>query len=137
MSDQEQQPSEEEIEAYYAQLREAPIGELLMQCVGMLAAGAEAKLGRPDARPLIDGMAALVQLGGSAFGESTEQLTQAVAQLQMAQVQVERQMAAQAGGTPADGSAAAAPQAGPAAQAPAAPTPPQPNPVDKLWIPGR
>ncbi|HUG85704.1 MAG TPA: hypothetical protein VMM13_14155, partial [Euzebya sp.] len=95
MSDQTGQPTEEEIEAYYAQLREAPVGDLLMQCIGMLAAGAEAKLGRSDARTLIDSMAAMVQLGGGQLGDAAEQLKGAVAQLQTAQVQMERQMTGQ------------------------------------------
>lgn len=136
------QPTQEEIEAYYAQLREAPVEDLLMQCIGMLAAGAEAKLGRPDARTLIDAMAGLVQVGDGQLGEATEQLKAAVAQLQMAQVQVERQMQAQAGGAEGDDEGASAadgqdtpPQASPppAAQPSAA----QPKPTDKLWLPGR
>jgi Sec-independent protein translocase protein TatA len=136
------EPSQEEIEAYYAQLREAPVGDLLMQCVGMLAAGAEAKLGLPEARTLIDSMAAVVQIGEGHLGEAAEQLKGAVAQLQMAQVQVEKQLQAQQEGEGAsdadDPTAQAAP---PQAAPPQAPAPqaaqPQKNPTDKLWLPGR
>lgn len=143
MSDHMGEPTQEEFEAYYAQLREAPVGELLMQCIGMLAAGAEAKLGRADARTLIDGMGALVQIGEAHLGDALEQLKAAVAQLQMGQVHVERQIAQQEGGAP---SAQAAPptsrqpgqpQPGQAQPGQQPPDPPQPSAADKLWIPGR
>ncbi|CAN5435749.1 hypothetical protein BH23ACT9_BH23ACT9_20860 [soil metagenome] len=135
------QPTEEEIEAYYAQLREAPVGDLLMQCVGMLAAGAEAKLGRPDARTLIDSMAAIVQVGEPHLGEAIDQLKSAVSQLQMAQVQVEKQLA-QAGQGEGEGEATSPPPAAeqqPQGQQPPAQQPqaPKANPTDKLWLPGR
>ena len=146
MSDHMGEPTQEEIEAYYAQLREAPVGDLLMQCIGMLAAGAEAKLGRMDARTLIDGMGALVQIGAPHLGEATDQLEAAVAQLQMGQVHVERQIAEQQGGAApvAPAADAAQPPTAPAAppqpgQAPAPQPsqPAQPSAADKLWIPGR
>ena len=145
MSDPTGQPTEEEIEAYYAQLREAPLHELLIQAIGMLAGGAEAKLGRPDARVLIDAMGALVQIGGGQLGEAEGQLQSAVAQLQMAQVQVEKQATGagetgQAAEAP-EGPPPAAPPPGPQAAAPpsaAAPrTAEDPKQTDKLWIPGR
>ncbi|MGI9018830.1 MAG: hypothetical protein ACR2HR_17290 [Euzebya sp.] len=138
MSDPSEQPTEEEIEAYYAQLREAPVGDLLMQCVGMLAAGAEAKLGRVDARVLIDSMASLVTLGEAQLGEAAEQLQDAVGQLQMAQVQLERQgTATQTEGEPGSAAQPAATAAQPTEPPPSsAPTSQKPA-TDKLWIPGR
>lgn len=143
MSDPSAQPTQEQIEAYYAQLREASTPELVMQAVGMLAAGAEAKLGRPDARPLIDAMAAVVQAAEGQLGDAAEQLKSAVSQLQMAQVQVERKGAA--GGTDdaaaAEGTGDAAGQPAPTTQPgqpqPGQPQPGQPKQTDKLWIPGR
>lgn len=132
-----QQPSQEEIEAYYAEMREAPIGEILMQCIGLLAGAAEAKLGRRDARVAIDAMAAVTQIGEPHLGEVTQQLRDAVGQLQMAQVQVEKQLLDEAEG-------GAQPGAGqpPTPQAAAQPAPPQPSPAQapqtsKLWVPGR
>jgi hypothetical protein len=136
------QPTQEEIEAYYAELREAPMGEVLMQCIGMLAEVAQVKLGRRDARLAIDGMAALAKIGEGHLGEASEQLAAAVAQLQMAQVQLERQMAGE-GGEPADEAAptSAPPTGAPAAGQPAAGQPaagqPAQKATDKLWIPGR
>ena len=41
-----QQPSQEELEAYYAQMREAPIGEILMQCIELLAGEGSALIRR-------------------------------------------------------------------------------------------
>ncbi len=143
------QPTQEEIEAYYAQMREAPIGEILMQCIGLLAGAAEAKLGRRDARTAIDAMAAMVQLGEGHLGEVAEQLQEAVAQLQVAQVQVEKQMQAEGAGTgeAAPGDTAGDPQPEPAAQtppsqsplsqSPPSQTPPAEPQTSKLWTPGR
>ncbi|MEE8603449.1 hypothetical protein [Euzebya tangerina] len=152
MSDPTAQPTQEEIEAYYAQLREAPLHELLVQAIGMLATGAEAKLGRPDARILIDSMGALVQIGAGKLGEAEGQLQTAVAQLQMAQVQVEQQMAKEGASSEgddgsADPSSAAAsadrttdssttPPASPLQQ-PSSPPAAEKKQTDKLWIPGR
>ncbi len=142
-----QQPTQEEIEAYYAQMREAPIGEILMQCIGLLAGAAEAKLGRSDARTAIDAMAAVVQIGEGHLGEVSAQLKDAVGQLQMAQVQVEKQIAAEQGGAPAeDASNEQAPSTQPSAdqpQQPSAPQAPQQQApqqapqTSKLWTPGR
>lgn len=137
------QPTQEEIEAYYAQLREAPMGEVLMQCIGMLAGAAEAKLGRSDARAAIDGMAALTQIGQPHLGDTAEQLQGAVAQLQMAQVQLERQMAAQGAGQ-GEGQEGdqprpqqPQPQQPQRPSQPQAPQQPQQKATDRLWIPGR
>ncbi|WP_370324259.1 hypothetical protein [Euzebya sp.] len=138
------QPTQEEIEAYYAQLREAPAGDLLMQCVGMLASGAEAKLGRGDARLLIDALAAMVGAAEPHLGSGVEQLKTAVSQLQMAQVQLERQQAS-GGEQPAEGEGTSTPPPGQASggqassgPAPGGPAPGgQPKQTDKLWIPGR
>jgi hypothetical protein len=135
MSDLTGQPTEAEIEAYFAQLREAPVGELLMQCIGMLAGAAEAKLGRKDARPAIDGMAALAQIGAPHLGEqAAAQLEAAVARLQMAQVQLERH--APQDEQPEQPGQAEQPEQASAPEEAAEPAE-QPRQTDKLWIPGR
>jgi hypothetical protein len=129
MSEAMDQPTQEEIEAYFAQLREAPIGEVLMQCIDVLAATAQAKLGRRDARAAIDGLAALAQIGEPHLGEAAAPLKNAVAQLQMAQVQLERRETGTA-------TAAADTAAEPEDPAPAA-SDASPKATDKLWLPGR
>lgn len=125
------QPSQEEIEAYMAQLRQAPVQDLLLQAFSVLGTGAEVKLGLPDARILIDAMDALVGVAAPTLGEQGGQLAEAVGQLKMAQVQAEKQVAAQQGGQqePGAGEAAAAP--------PPQPAEPEKKQTDKLWIPGR
>lgn len=135
----DQQPTEEELRAYFEQLRAAPVHDLLLQAFSVLGTGAEVKLGQRDARVLIDCMEALVTVGGAALEESAEQLSQAVAQLKMAQVQAERQMAAQ----DAQGSGEEAQHAGSGQAGFGQGQAPQPSPdagqrqTDKLWIPGR
>jgi hypothetical protein len=139
------QPSEEELQAYLQQLRAADVTEILVQAYSMLATAAEVKLGRPDARVVIDAMHALAgSLGGKVDPQLHQQMTQGVAQLQNAQVQVERQVATQQAGQ----------QPGEPAAEPAAPPDGEPEPgtgpgagpgtgpagermTDRLWIPGR
>lgn len=136
-TDQSGELSEEELRAYLDQLREAQVGEILVQAYTMLGTGAEVKLGRPDARVLIDAMAGLVSAVGARLGELGTRMQGGVAQLQSAQVEAERQLAQQA--------ESAAPQPAPAQPAPAQAPPEQPAPpagggqsmTDRLWIPGQ
>ncbi|MGH3665125.1 MAG: hypothetical protein ACRDU8_03355 [Egibacteraceae bacterium] len=121
------QPSPEELREYLEQLRDADAAGLLAEAYNMLAAGAQVKLGRPDARTLIDAMAAMVQATAATLPtELADQMRQGVGQLQMAQVQAERD----AGGGPD-----AQEESG---QRPSAEQPePQQRITDRLWIPGR
>ncbi len=139
------QPSEEELRAYLQQLRDADPGEVIAQAYTMLGTGAEVKLGRPDARTLIDAMSALTQATqGRVPAELSRQMQDGVARLQVAQVQLERQQPDEAGTT---GPAGAKPPAGappPGAapgreREPAQPAAEQPAErlTDRLWIPGR
>lgn len=152
-----QEPTEEQMRAYVEQLRQAEPSELVVQAYTMLGTGAEVKLGRQDARVLIDAMAGLVQAAGRSLPEElSTQLAQGIAQLQMAQVQAEQHLAGdggapaeagaavdQPGGTPAPGSPGGtapgdtAPGGTAPASRPAASQPAAPNPADRLWIPGR
>lgn len=134
--------TEEELRAYLDQLRDAQVGDILVQAYTMLGTGAEVKLGRPDARVLIDAMAGLVSAVGPRLGELGARMQGGVAQLQSAQVEAERQVAQQA--------EAAAPPPAPAS-GPEAPTAAPPRPAaqaeqpaagdqrmtDRLWVPGR
>lgn len=124
MSDQmPPQPTQEEIMAMIAQMREMPASNLILQALGLLVSGAEAKLGRPDARQLIDVVAAVVEQAGEHLGDAANELAALVVQLKTAQVQAEAKLAEAGEGGEGD-------------------TPPQdPGPekkeTDKLWIPGR
>lgn len=88
-----QQPSEEQIRAYLAQLRQAAPDELVAQAFSVLASGAEVKLGREDARLLIDAAAALAEaVGDRVEGDLSQQMTTALNQLRVAQVDAEKQL---------------------------------------------
>ena len=136
------QPSEAEMRAYLEQLREADAAGLVAEAFNLLATGAQVKLGRPDARSLIDSLAGMVQGAGTALPpQIIEQMTAGIKQLQLAQVQAERDMAAAAGagGEPGDGQAAEGDAA-----APSPPTMSSPGQsaadkrmTDRLWVPGR
>ncbi|MDP8969825.1 MAG: DUF1844 domain-containing protein, partial [Actinomycetota bacterium] len=92
--DPSRQPSEEELRAYLEQLRAAEPVEFIVQAYNMLATVAQAKLGRADARILIDAMSGVVE--ATAAGLPTDvarQMRDGVAQLQLAQVQAEPEAA--------------------------------------------
>lgn len=148
---QQGQPTEEEIRAYLQQVREADPAAIVVQAYRMLGEGAELKLGRSDARLLIDAMAAVADaVQGRLPSELVDQMREGVRQLQSAQVQAEQQgdagdeaEGAAAGGQPAPGQAApgqAAPSQGAPAQGAAGQPQPQPSEeslTNRLWIPGR
>ena len=141
------QPSQEEMRAYLEQLRQADPAGLIAESFNLLATGAQVKLGRSDARVLIDALGAIVQAAQPSLpAELTEQMSQGVAQLKMAQVQAERDLASQeaAGEQPAsDGQAQAEGASGADAAEPRTSSP-QPGGTaadkrmtDRLWVPGR
>ena len=138
-----QQPTEEEIRAYIAQLREADPAVSILEAYRMLGQHAELKLGRPDARLLIDAMSALVEsTAGRVDAQLSQQMRDAIGQLQVAQVQAESESGAQEAPRPGgDAQGAAEPGAGqPAAGQPGAAQqgqPAEPSMTDRLWIPGR
>ena len=144
-------PSEEEVRQYLAQMRGAPADQVLVEVVQGLLNAAQVKLGRNDARLLLDATAALNDtIRGKVDEQLVQQVDQALSQLRLAQVEAEREVAqagqpepndlgaAPAGGQPTPGST---PPAG--AEAPAPPTQPppaqpqQPSQTSKLWIPGQ
>lgn len=136
-------PSEEELRAYLESLRAAQPVEVIVQAFGVLATAAEVKLGMDDARILIDGMGGLIEAVGQRLPETiVERMTSTVSQLQMAQVQAERQAGQSETGQdaeavtapPADGDPQPAGRADPAAR-PGAPA--QESTASRLWIPGR
>jgi hypothetical protein len=141
--------SEEELRAYLEQLREADATEILVQAYTMLGTGAEVKLGRPDARVLIDAMTGLASAVGPRLGELGQRMQAGVQQLQLAQVEAERQAATpqnQPGPEPA--TEPAQPQTGQQSPPPGRPGGDggaagagggggQQRMTDRLWIPGR
>ena len=137
------QPSEAEMRAYLEQLREADPAGLVAEAFNLLATGAQVKLGRPDARSLIDSLAGMVQGAGAALPpQIVEQMTAGIQQLQLAQVQAEKDMAAaqpppEAGaGADADGGGEQSPSGGPTMSSPGQSAADK-RMTDRLWVPGR
>lgn len=136
-------PTEEEMRAYLENLREAQPVEIVVQAFGLLATASEVKLGRIDARVLIDGMAALLEATAERMpDEIVDRMQQTVAQLQMAQVQAERDLAAtgagqQDAGAVDEGAEPSAEEAPGAQQAPPQQQPQREDVTNRLWIPGR
>jgi hypothetical protein len=129
-------PSEAEMQQMLAQMREAPAEQILVEVVNALLQAVQVKLGRPDARLLLDVVAAIAE---SARGRAEEplvtQVADAVARLRLAQVDAE-------GGSAASdrvgGPAAAAP--GPAPQSATQPATAAGDGSSgggsRLWVPG-
>jgi len=130
------EPSQEELRAYLEQLRDAPAAEIVVQAYTLLGSTAETKLGRSDARTVIDAMAGMVEGAARTIpADLAGQMRQGVAQLQTAQVQLERQAKAdEPAGAPTPAAATAAP---PSPAAGPQPTEEQQRMTDRLWIPGR
>jgi len=125
-------PTEEELRAYLESLRAAQPVEIVVQSFGILATASEVKLGRPDARVLIDGMAALLEATAARMpSEITTRMRETVGQLQTAQVQMEREAAATTSEGSQDSTQATAP-----ANTTSEPED-QESMTSKLWIPGR
>lgn len=83
-------PSEAELEQFLRQMREAPAEQVVVEVVNVLLQAAQVKLGRPDARLLIDAVAAVAETAqGRADATLLNQISQAVSQLRLAQVEAE------------------------------------------------
>jgi hypothetical protein len=123
-------PSEEELRAYLESLRAAQPVEIIVQAFGILATASEVKLGMPDARVLIDGMTALLDATQQQMPpEIVTRMRETVSQLQMAQVQAEREIAT--------GAPTADQQAEPSTQSDGSADQAKGSPSSRLWIPGR
>jgi hypothetical protein len=138
--------SEEEARQYVAQLRSAPTEQIVTELLSGLLNAAQIKLGRRDARLLIDlGSLLLEHSRPYLRAELTRQVEQALHQLRLGQVQAEGAASGSpAAAEPNDLAEPPEPPSGTPA-APAGPPPPaarpdprpQPSPASKLWVPGR
>lgn len=133
-----EQPSEEQVREYLAQLRSVPAEQIVAEIVSGLLNAAQAKLGRRDARLLIDLSTVLVdQARGYVSKDLATEVDQALAQLRLGQVRAEESAA----GRPEPNDLAETPpppragagEAGPGGQGA---TPPA-SPSSGLWVPGR
>jgi hypothetical protein len=145
------EPSEEEVRAYLGQLRAAPVDQVVAEVASALLNAAQVKLGRRDGRLLLDLVGDLADRSRPHLPEELiGQVDDALAQLRMAQVEAEREVAAAAAQghhEPDDlgGAPSASSQEGAAAAEPAASPPPADPPrrdtgggaASRLWVPGR
>lgn len=141
-----QQPTEEELRAYLGQMRSAPVGQIVAEVASALLNGAQVKLGRADARLLIDLAAGVAETAGPHLPDPVRsQLGDALSQLRLAQVEAERELAqARASGQDVDEPndldatpGTEAPPAGRAGQAGSKQSTPESSAASRLWIPGR
>lgn len=132
----EPQVSEEEARKYLEQLRAAPADQVVADVLSSLLTAAQAKLGRHDARLLIDVSALVLGHARTYVAEQLgTQVDQLLSQLRFAQVEAERKAAQSGREEPNDLPAAPTPPTG-QPTATATPPPTQP-PASKLWVPGR
>jgi hypothetical protein len=143
MSDQQRQPTEEELKAYAAQLEEQMrqlrvedvIAQTIVTLVNLggrragLAPGTESERDPEQLRLAIEGARALLPLIESELGPDGQAIREALSQLQIAYTQV----ASGAATAPAasEGAAGAAPEG----EEPSGPGPAQSS--GRLWVPGQ
>ena len=135
-------PSEAEMQQMLAEMRDAPAEQILVEVVNALLQAVQVKLGRPDARLLLDVVAAIAESArGRAEQSLMAQVADAVTRLRVAQVEAESgppspdRLAGSDGPPPA-------PAPTPAPQPAAQQTPPPGSPGapggggSRLWVPG-
>lgn len=147
-------PTDQQTQEYLQQLRSAPAEQLVSELLSGLLNAAQVKLGRRDARLLIDLSAVVVDHSRAYLpAELTRQVDQILGQLRLGQVQAEGAAGGEpepndlaetprppAGGTAESGQPAAESAARPTAATSPPPPPPRPAgppPASQLWIPGR
>jgi hypothetical protein len=127
-AEQEQARSAEDVREYVRQMRSLPVEQVIGDVLFSLLNAAQVKLGRRDARLLIDvSTVVLAHARPCLQGELTTQVDQALGQLRLAQVSAEGQA-----GKPEDNDLDRVPAPPPGAvQASAGPG------SSRLWVPGR
>jgi hypothetical protein len=123
--------SEEDVREYARQLRSLPVEQVMGDVLFSLLNAAQVKLGRRDARLLIDVSAVAHEHARPYLSdELSKQVDQVLGQLRLAQVSAEGRTGGPGGPEENDLDRAPAP---PSAGGP----PPPPPPPSKLWVPGR
>jgi hypothetical protein len=119
-----------------ARLRTAPVEQVVAELLSGLLNAAQVKLGRRDARLLIDMSAGMIEhVRRHVPAELAKQVDDVLGQLRLAQVRAEG--ATQGKPEPNDLAEVPAPPADAGGQ-PAQPPPPQAAPAtSRLWVPGR
>jgi hypothetical protein len=130
---QEQTPSPEEVREYVQRMRSLPVDQVIGDVMFSLLNAAQVKLGRRDARLLID-MSTAAHEHARAYlpGELAKQIDQALGQLRMGQVSAEGRP-----GKAEENDLDRVPTPPSAGGTPSAAPPPAERPASRLWVPGR
>ncbi|MFW6091773.1 MAG: hypothetical protein ACODAF_07810 [Actinomycetota bacterium] len=133
-----QQVSEEEAREYVEKLREAPAEQIVTEMISILLNAAQVKLGRRDARLLID-LSSLVldHVRQHVSADLATEVDQLLGQLRLNQVQAESDAAKR---SLREANDLEQPPAAPSGQPPPQPASPQEQaskPASRLWVPGR
>ncbi len=133
-----QQVSEEEAREYVEKLREAPAEQIVTEMISVLLNAAQVKLGRRDARLLID-LSSLVidHVRQHVSADLATQVDQALGQLRLSQVQAESEAARQSEREANDLEQPPAAASGQQPSQPATSQEPPGKPASRLWVPGR
>ncbi len=133
------QITEEQLREYLAQLREVPAEQVVAELLSSTLNAAQAKLGRRDARLLIDLSAVMMDhVRRHVSGDLANQVDNVLQQLRLGQVRAEESAGDAA--EPNDLTEAPPPASDTGASAPSAPSaqPASPSrPSTGLWVPGR
>jgi hypothetical protein len=129
---QEGTPSEADVREYVQRLRSLPVEQVIGDIMFTLLNAAQVKLGRRDARLLID-LTTVAHEHARAYlpDELTKQVDQALGQLRMGQVTAEGQASRPAEAEENDLGRVPAPPSAGAAQ------PAAERPASRLWVPGQ
>lgn len=145
------EPTEEELRQYLGEMRQAHVGEIVAQVVSALLNGAQVKLGRRDARLLIDLAAGINDEAGPHLDQQfSDEVTEVLGQLRVAQVEAEEELAKlRASGqappetndvgpaaTAAEGTGEAGSQAASGRPPATPPSRSEPSATSRLWTPG-
>lgn len=131
-AEDERARSAEDVREYVQRLRSLPVEQLIADVLFSLLNAAQVKLGRRDARLLID-LSAVAHEHARPYlsDELSKQIDQLLGQLRLGQVSAEGHASAPGEPEENDLNRAPAPPSAGAAQPPAAPA------SGKLWVPGR
>ena len=128
----EQARSAEDAREYVQQVRSLPVEQIIGDVLFSMLQAAQMKLGRRDARLLID-LSAVAHEHARPYlpDELTKQIDQGLGQLRMAQVSAEGQVSQRGEAEENDLTRVPAPPSAPVPQPPPSPPP------SRLWVPGR
>jgi hypothetical protein len=131
-AESEHAPSAEEVREYVQRMRSLPVDQIIGDVLFSLLNAAQVKLGRKDARLLID-VSAVAHEHARAYlpADLTKQIDQVLGQLRLAQVSAEGHPGQPGEPEQNDLDRMPAPPSPGPAQSPPAPAP------SRLWVPGR